>query len=417
MPDIFVSYRRSDTAMASGRVFDHLQAFFGDEKVFMDVNTIQLGEDFVEVLERSVKESQIMLVMIGPSWMTPADSNGRPRIQDPKDYVRYELVCAFRHELRVIPVLVDGAEMPSEDTLPLELVSLARRNAISLSTNLFKRDIAYLIDAIKSTFESAPTERHPIVTSVPKDLLDRIMDTKKFRVGCIKHPPLCDFSWKQGRPSFSGLYVELSQVLCETNGLQPEFFPVDWSQVPDGVFTKELDLDLVLSIFETSQRSEKADFTAGFYKVGVTGIALKENARVSDVDDLSKDDVRIVVTKGEAGWEYVTRDLRTPRYRLIVVESSDLSEMMAYVLTKRADIAICDEVSCYDFAQLHPEVVHLFRENHLYTCKNSIMVRKNEPRLREWLNVEFRKARLVQSIQVIEKSILADPRQVIRKHA
>jgi hypothetical protein len=394
-----------------------LQHVFGPEEVFMDVNTIQPGEDFVEVLERSVKESQIMLVMIGSSWMNLADSNGRPRIHDPKDYVRYELACAFRHSLRVIPVLVDGAEMPSEDTLPSDLVSLARRNAIPLSTDLFRRDIAYLINEIRSTSKSALSERYPIVTSVPKDLLDRIMNTKKLRVGCIKHPPLCDFSWRRGKPSFSGLYVELSQVLCEANGLQPEFFPVDWSQVPDEVFTKELDLDLVLSIFETSHRSEKADFTAGFYKVGVTGIALKENPQVSDVDDLSRDEVRIVVTKGEAGWEYVTRDLRTPRHRLIVVESSDLSEMMAYVLTKRAHIAICDEVSCYDFAQLNPEVVHLFRENHLYTCKNSIMVRKNEPRLREWLNVEFRKARLAPSIQVIEKSILADPRQVIRKHA
>jgi len=243
--------------------------------------------------------------------------------------------------------------------------------------------------------------------------LQEIKERKVLRCGCVKHPPLCDFERKGNTIIFSGLYVEIANEVCRNNGLSPVFVPVDWSDMSKAF--EDYDLDLVLSVFETNQRLGWGDFVACFHKLAITGVTKAVGSKVSELDDLYKEDIRIVVTKGEAGWEYITRDLDIPKHRLIVMENSDLTEMMDYVLTGKVDVAICDELSCDEFVNKNPTATCVFKEDNLYSCKNCVMLPKNQRKLYDWINKEFAKARRSPQIKAIEDPIIADPRKIIRR--
>jgi hypothetical protein len=63
---VFISYRRQETSAIAGRLYDRLAARFGDDQVFMDVDTIALGLDFAEVITQAVSICQVLLAVIGP---------------------------------------------------------------------------------------------------------------------------------------------------------------------------------------------------------------------------------------------------------------------------------------------------------------------------------------------------------------
>lgn len=129
---IFISYRREDSAGYAGRIYDRLVTEFGFEQVFFDIDTIPPGDDFVEVLSEKVQSCDVLLAVIGKSWLTVTDPAGRARIQNPEDFVAIEIGTALRRRVRVIPVLVGGGRMPVSSELPQELVALARRQAHEL---------------------------------------------------------------------------------------------------------------------------------------------------------------------------------------------------------------------------------------------------------------------------------------------
>lgn len=131
MPNVFISYRRSDTTPGyASWIYERLADAFGPHSVFMDVDSLRLGVDFVEELERSLHQADVALVLIGPHWLTATDRSGTARLDDPGDFVRLEVSAALRSNARVIPVLIDGARMPSGDELPEELRLLARRQGL-----------------------------------------------------------------------------------------------------------------------------------------------------------------------------------------------------------------------------------------------------------------------------------------------
>jgi len=121
---IFMSYRREDTAYAAGWLFDRLASHFGRGKVFKDVDSIELGDDFVEAITTAVESCDVLLAVIGDQWLTITDQAGRRRLDNPDDFVRLEIEAALTRNVRVIPVLVEGARMPHADELP---ASLAKR--------------------------------------------------------------------------------------------------------------------------------------------------------------------------------------------------------------------------------------------------------------------------------------------------
>ncbi len=148
MSTIFISYRRDDSAPYAGRLYDRLSAHFGAGEVFMDIDHIEPGEDFVEVIERKVGACETAVVLIGKRWLAAADASGARRLDDPADFVRLEVAAALQRGARVVPVLVGGASMPGPADLPEPLAALARRNAVELSDSRFHRDVDRLIAAL-----------------------------------------------------------------------------------------------------------------------------------------------------------------------------------------------------------------------------------------------------------------------------
>lgn len=149
MRGVFISYRRQDSQSAAGRLADHLKDHLHGVRVFRDVETIEPGVDFVEAIDRALQSSAIMLAVIGPRWMSIADAAGRRRLDDPHDYNRLEVSAALnRGDVRVIPVLVEGAQMPATEDLPEDLKALSRRNAIELTDKRWDYDVGKLVETL-----------------------------------------------------------------------------------------------------------------------------------------------------------------------------------------------------------------------------------------------------------------------------
>jgi len=145
---VFISYRRDDTAAAAGRVYDRLLPLLGQSNVFFDVSTIGGGEVFAKRIVAAIDASDAVLVFIGRRWAELADNNGRPRILDEQDYVRAEVRTALSRDILVIPVLVDGAKMPSAEVLPDDIKGIRSRNARLLRHETFDDDATNIVAAI-----------------------------------------------------------------------------------------------------------------------------------------------------------------------------------------------------------------------------------------------------------------------------
>jgi hypothetical protein len=148
-PSIFISYRRDDAAGDAGRLADHLHRRFGAARVFLDIETIQPGSDFVGVLQSSLQQSAVALVVIGPRWASLRDAAGRRRLDDPKDFVRLEVEAALNRGIPVVPVLVQGASLPTVDELPPSLAPLVTRHAAPLDHADFHSDLERLCDRLE----------------------------------------------------------------------------------------------------------------------------------------------------------------------------------------------------------------------------------------------------------------------------
>ncbi len=149
MPRIFISYRRGDSAGHTGRLYDRLVDHFGQDQVFMDIDTIRPGLDFAEVVQQAIAASDGLIAVIGQDWLTAADRAGERRLDQPDDLVRLEIAAALELGILVIPVLVQGAQMPAAAELPEGLKELASRNALEMSDARFRSDVDRLIQALR----------------------------------------------------------------------------------------------------------------------------------------------------------------------------------------------------------------------------------------------------------------------------
>ena len=158
MTGIFINYRRDDAPGVAGRLFDHLSPKFSRKNIFMDVDAMKPGLDFVEQLDAHVSRCDVLLAVIGPRWLDAKDQKGQRRLYGDNDYVRIELASALKRKIPVVPVLVDGAGMPSEDELPPDLKPLVRRHALELRHTRFVDDAEAIVGALE---ELAPPRRLP----------------------------------------------------------------------------------------------------------------------------------------------------------------------------------------------------------------------------------------------------------------
>jgi hypothetical protein len=149
MPRVFISYRRIDAPGEAGRLADHLRERFGEDRVFIDVDSIHAGDDFAHVIDGELAMCSAMLVVIGKTWAQCSDAMGRRKLEDPQDFVRLEVDTALRRNVRLVPVLVRGAVLPTADSLPVALRPLLRHQAFVLDDTHFRSDVDRLIAALE----------------------------------------------------------------------------------------------------------------------------------------------------------------------------------------------------------------------------------------------------------------------------
>jgi hypothetical protein len=146
---IFISYRRSDCQPQANAINDGLRHRLRPARVFMDIDSIPAGVDFAEHIREEIEMCDVVLVLIGDNWISATDQDGRRRIDNPDDFVRLEIENAFAaSRVSVVPVLVEGADMPRAMDLPESLQRLARINAIELSDQRWTSDIERLASEI-----------------------------------------------------------------------------------------------------------------------------------------------------------------------------------------------------------------------------------------------------------------------------
>lgn len=151
MPGVFISYRREDSAAYAGRLFDILSTEFGRENTFMDLDTIEGGDNFTAVIDRKLTVSDAMVAVIGTHWLSVTEPNGGRRLDNPSDFVRLEIGKALERGIRVIPVLVGGATLPSPSDLPANLQALCDRQAMEVRDAHFHTDAKELTDVLHRT--------------------------------------------------------------------------------------------------------------------------------------------------------------------------------------------------------------------------------------------------------------------------
>jgi len=150
MSGLFISYRRDDCRGWAGRLADTLQANLDENLIFLDIESIPPGDDFVDAIENAVGSCNVMLALIGPHWLNAPDKQGKRRLDDPNDFVRLEIATAIAQKKKIIPVLFAGATMPDAAELPTELSPLARRQALELSDTRWQYDSEQLMNAIQT---------------------------------------------------------------------------------------------------------------------------------------------------------------------------------------------------------------------------------------------------------------------------
>jgi len=155
---IFISYRRSDTEGYAGRLEDALKGYFGEHRIFRDIGGIAPGEDFTDKIEESIESAGALIVVIGPNWLVSQDGV-KARLHEPGDHVAAEIKAALDRKRVIVPVLVEGANMPREEDLPDELKQLARHNAVSISDVNWAHDTTRLARVLALDVAGSVAER------------------------------------------------------------------------------------------------------------------------------------------------------------------------------------------------------------------------------------------------------------------
>jgi hypothetical protein len=174
---IFINYRRDDSIGMAGRLHDRLAQTFGRDNLFMDVDHIPVGADFVTYLNDQVAACDVILVVIGPNWLRVKDKTGQRRLHQADDFVAIEIAAALSRDIRVIPVLVEGARMPKASDLPDSLKPLARRQAIEMRHAHFGRDAEALLARMGEALRD-----EALVSDEREALGDEARETGRWRV-------------------------------------------------------------------------------------------------------------------------------------------------------------------------------------------------------------------------------------------
>ena len=155
---IFVCYRRDDTLGFAHAINTFLGDKYGEDNIFIDVDSIHPGKNFVDVLNETIEASNVMLVLIGPQWNTIKDKRGRRRIDNAGDFVRLEIKAALEKNIVIIPVLVQDAKIPDLQDLPEDISPMDLRQSFTIGDRL-KTDVRHLVEVIDIAVRDAESQK------------------------------------------------------------------------------------------------------------------------------------------------------------------------------------------------------------------------------------------------------------------
>ncbi|MFE1764632.1 toll/interleukin-1 receptor domain-containing protein [Streptomyces angustmyceticus] len=161
MAGVFINYRTGDGAEAAVLLDEELKDVFGPENVFRDRRAIPAGAHFPPDLWRALESCGVLLVLIGPNWLTLRDTDGRRRIDVPGDYVHDEIRCALEWRRTVVPVLIDAAALPTKEQLPDGIAGLAERQVMHLRVPYAHLDLPVITEALRRHVPVSGTARQP----------------------------------------------------------------------------------------------------------------------------------------------------------------------------------------------------------------------------------------------------------------
>jgi hypothetical protein len=158
MAGVFISYRRDDSAGFAGALKRELASRLGPERVFLDIKDIDGGTEFPVALDEAIKSSEVVLVLIGSRWLDAKDGQGMRRLENTDDFVRQEVARSLAGRARVIPLLLDGTQLPASYQLPVDLQPLTTRQALELRNSHWDEDFARLLNNIREGIFSLEIE-------------------------------------------------------------------------------------------------------------------------------------------------------------------------------------------------------------------------------------------------------------------
>lgn len=161
---LFVNYRRDDSVHAVMMIADRLARHFGRDAVYRDHDSIPLGTIYPDHIRKALRSSDAVLAVIGPRWLDfPKKGGSGRRIDDDDDWVRTELRTAFRRRIPVVPVLLDGGELPERDELPDDIALLSSSKYWHVRHRNMDYDITALIARLDAMFpgNALPDEARP----------------------------------------------------------------------------------------------------------------------------------------------------------------------------------------------------------------------------------------------------------------
>ena len=234
---IFLSYRREDSQDAAGRLYDQLAVEFGEDSVFIDVDAIPAGVDFVDHINEAVALADVFVALIGGRWLETKDESGRRRLDDESDFVRLELEAALARGIPVIPAFVQSARPLTAADLPESLAKLARIQGQALSHERWRYDSGRLIARLKE-IESEKASRlgvkeRPKVTESSRSQAappqpPRSISERPAVEGRHEKPFLLRRFGREGKWSFLQLVVLIVLVVGWLVHVVTEFSPAGW---------------------------------------------------------------------------------------------------------------------------------------------------------------------------------------------
>jgi hypothetical protein len=144
---VFINYRGSDEKPAAYLLDDELRGRLGASSVFLDRRSIELGMDFTATLTTGVRNSHVLLSVIGPHWEESYDQEGRRLIDREDDWVRVEIAEALANDVTVVPVLI-ARERLAAAHLPSDIRPIVNHQCLYLPGQYREPHISLVVDEL-----------------------------------------------------------------------------------------------------------------------------------------------------------------------------------------------------------------------------------------------------------------------------